>query len=184
MASDDLIEIGFIREAHGLRGQVVVHAFSGREDSLTQYGALLNADGSRTFSFDIINAKGNDFLCKLDGVTDRDDAEKLRGTKLFTRAANLPMTNGDEYYVRDLIGLTVKDQSGTILGTVKDVIDLGVHSAFDIEFIHNGETALPEAQRELMLYTKQNVLALDIKNKTMTIELPAGLLEIVQKDAR
>jgi 16S rRNA processing protein RimM len=184
MKDGDLIEIGFIREAHALRGQVVVHAYSGQEESLTQYGPLLNADGSKSYTLDVINAKGNDFLCTVKGVTDRNAAEALRGTKLFTPASKLPPIEApDEFYVRDLIGLTVKNNSGTVLGKVKDVIDLGVHSAFDIEFIHNGENELPEGQRELMLYTTENVLNIDVPGKTIVISLPHGLLEIIDKPA-
>ena len=69
------------------------------------------------------------------------------------------------------------------IATIPAVATLGAQSAFDIEFIHNGESALPEEQRELLLYTKQNILALDIKAKIMTIELPIGLLESVDKPA-
>jgi 16S rRNA processing protein RimM len=183
LSNDDLIEIGFIREAHGLRGQVVVHAYSGDENSLTQYGALQSADGSKRFTFDIINSKNNDFLCHVNDVSDRDAAEKLRGTKLFVPADALPPTNGDEYYVRDLIGLNIVDQKGTQLGSVINIHNLGHNDAFEIEFIHDGEKPLEKPRQEFLLYTTQNVLSVSVPDKKIIIDLPIGLLEDVKKDA-
>lgn len=179
--ADDLVEIGFIRAAHGLRGQVVVHAHSGSAESLTAYGALLNADGSKTFTLTVKNASGTDFLCAVDGITDRNAAEALRGTKLFVRADALPPPPPDEFYIRDLIGLSVRDENGTELGRVANVIEIGSNSAFDIAFTHNGTAPLPAPQTELLLYTKQNVPHIDMVGRVMTVNLPFGLLETPEK---
>jgi 16S rRNA processing protein RimM len=173
---DDLIEIGFIRAAHGLRGQVVIHAHSGQAESLTQYGALLNADGSKHYKIKVGRASESDFLCSIDGLTDRNAAEAMRGTKLFTRASSLPPTEDDSYYIRDLIGLAVKDPSGKTLGKVFNVVEVGSNSAFDIEF-DLGE----KKQTELLLYTKQNVPQVDIKGGFIVVSLPDGLLTEPEK---
>jgi 16S rRNA processing protein RimM len=178
---DDLIEIGFVRAAHGLRGQVVVHAYSRHEDSLTAYGDLYNADRSKRFSLSVINAKENDFLCKIKGIDDRNTAEALRGTKFFVPSSALPPTEDDEYYVRDLIGLAVRDSTGQTLGKIFNVIDLGAHQALEITFTHNGEIALPEPQTELLLFNDPNVPEVNIAGGFVMINLPHGLLETPEK---
>lgn len=177
MTQNDLIEVGFIRAAHGLKGHVVVHAYSGEESSLTGYGPLQNKDRNKNFMLTVVNDKGTDFLCRIDGVTERNAAEALRGTKLFVAADKLPPPQEDEFYIRDLIGLAVVDANGTALGTVQNMIAMGAQSAFEIEFIHDGTWPLPKPQIEMLLYTKQNVKQVDVTNKQITVELPYGLLE-------
>lgn len=183
MNTDDLIEIGFVRAAHGLRGQVVIHAHSRQADSLTQYGALLNADGSKTYDINVLSDNGTDFMCTVNGITDRNQAEALRGTKLFAPASALPPTEEDEFYIRDLIGLRVENKEGQVLGKIFNVLNLGTNDALDIEFSHNGVSELEKAQTELLLFTNANVPVVKIKEGYVVIDLPVGLLDDVKKDA-
>ncbi len=178
MTNNELIEVGFIRAAHGLKGHVVVHAYSGEEESLSGYDALLSQDGKKQYHLSVINGHGTDFLCKVEGISDRTAAELLRGTKLFVPAHALPAPNEDEFYIRDLIGLAVCTASGQSLGKVLNVIGLGAQSAFEIEFVHDVVKALPKPKIEMLLYTKQNILHIDIATRTMTVELPYGLFGV------
>jgi 16S rRNA processing protein RimM len=173
--SDELIQIGFIRGAHALKGQITVHAFSGDEESLTGYGLLFNADRSQSFVFKITGVKQGDFMCSVPGVTDRNAAEALKGTKLYVPASALPETDEDEFYIKDLIGLTALHLNGTVLGTVKNVDSFGAHDALEIEFIHDGQNALPNMQSEFILFTKQNVPELNLAAGTITVDLPDGI---------
>lgn len=179
----ELIEIGFVRAAHGLKGQVVIHAYSKDEDSLTQYGALQNADGSKSFEITIINGKENDFLCKVAGITDRNQAEALRGTKLFTPLEALPEPEEDAFYIRDLIGLTVQNEAGIILGQVVNIIGVASNDALEIEFQHDGINPLEKEVFEYLLFTRENVPTVDIDQRMITVNLPHGLLGKPDKDA-
>jgi 16S rRNA processing protein RimM len=177
--SYDLIEIGFVRGAHGLKGYVLVHVYSKDEESLVGYGdkVIQDKDGSRHFTFSVQGSKGQDFLCAVDGITDRNAAEEMRGTKLYIPSNQLPPLEGDEYYVRDLIGLTIQNEAGVELGHVIDVLTLGAHDALEITFNHNGQHALPVPQTEYLLMTHQNVGTVDLSARKITITLPDGLLD-------
>lgn len=172
----DLIEIGFIRAAHGLRGQVVVHAHSQDAASLMDYGPLLNADGSKSYRLEVTSDQGKDFLCKIEGITDRNQAEALRGTKLFIPASSLPEPEEGQFYIKDLIGLRVENDKGVVLGKVVDVLNLGANDAFDIEFTHDGEKELETPQTELLLFIDQYILNVDIDGGKIVVDLPYGLL--------
>jgi len=184
---NDLIEIGFVRAAHGLRGQVVVHAHSRDAESLTKYGALLNADGSKEYELKVLSDNGTDFMCSVKGINDRNQAEALRGTKFFIPASALPPAEEGEYYIRDLIGLEVRNEAGTVLGKIVNVPELGAQHAFDIDFVHDGKQALPQKQTEMLLFIKRNVPVVDVKGGFVVIDLPEGLLtepeEKQEKDA-
>jgi 16S rRNA processing protein RimM len=159
-----------------------VHIFSGNETSLTDYGPLLNADGSKPFEFKVVGVKQGDFLCSLKGVNDRNAAEALKGTRLYIPASSLPELPEDEFYFKDLIGLTVLDAKGTILGIVKNVDTFANNDALDIEFIHTGIEPLPKPQNEFILFTKQNVPEVNMTAKTLIVELPHGVFNEPQPD--
>lgn len=174
---DDLIQLGFIRGAHALKGQVVVHLFSGNEDGLSEYGPLLTADRKKSYEFQVVGDKGSDFICEVDGVTDRNAAEALKGTKLFVPASALPELDENEFYIKDLIGLTALDGAGTELGKVKDVASFGYHDALEIAFIHTGHEELDRPRLEYLLFTKENVPDLNLAAGTLTVNLPHGLFD-------
>lgn len=179
----DFIQLGFIRGAHALRGHLAVHVFSGEESSVVDYGPLFNADGSKSYEFKVTGVKQGDFLCTLPGVTDRNAAEALKGTRLYVPADALPELDEDEFYIKDLVGLTVLGTDGTELGKVKEVSSFGAHDALEIAFIHTGEIPLEKPQTEFILFTKQNVPELSLAAGTLTVDIPVGLFENPEKDA-
>ena len=175
MTDNDLVPIGFIRAAHGLQGALLVHAYSGRAESLSAYGALQDAVGEQHFNLTVSGGKDKDFICKDKKITSRTDAEKLRGIKLFLPAHKLPPTAEDEFYHHDLIDLAVENTDGQTIGVVRDVLELAQGDALLIEFTH-----VQPAQTELLLFTKENVPVVFIKDKKIVVELPEGLFEDVK----
>lgn len=177
MTDNKFVQLGFIRGAHGLRGNVVVHVFSGDRQSLTVYGPLCSADGKKSYKFKVTGEKQGDFLCTLENVTDRNQAEDLKGTKLYVPASTLPEPDEDDFYIKDLIGLKVIDAKNTHLGEVINVTSFGPHDALEIRFVHDGSVSLETPQSEYILFTRDNVPLVDIKTKTVTVNIPDGLFQ-------
>lgn len=180
-ATEDMVQIGFIRGAHALKGHVAVHIFSDNEDALTEYGPVFNDDQSHVFEFTVTGDKGADFLCLVNDVRDRNGAEALRGTKLYVAASALPELDEDEFYIKDLIGLTILDQNGTVLGKIRHVEDFVHHDALDIEFIHDGTNPLESKRYEYLLFTRENVPELNLAAGTVTVNLPIGFFDKPEK---
>jgi len=183
MTKPEFIQLGFIRGAHALKGHINVHVFSGEEESLVGYGPLCNSDGTKFFDFTITGFKQGDFMCSLPGVTDRNAAEALKGTKLYVPASALPELDEDEFYIKDLIGLTALTVTGVVLGKVKDVNTFGGNDALEIDFIHDGQNPLEKPQSEFILFTRQNVPEVNLTASTVIIDIPVGLFEVPEKDA-
>ena len=123
---DRLVCIGMITAPHGVRGAVRVKSFTADPEAITRYGPLYNAPGSRKFTFSQAGWVRQQVIVKIDGVQDRDQAEGLRGTKLYVPRDALPDLNADdEYYLTDLVGLTVEWADGSYQGVVKGVADFG-----------------------------------------------------------
>lgn len=177
MTRSDMVQIGFIRGAHALKGHVAVHVFSDNEDAITEYGTVYNEDQSQSFKFTVTGDKGADFLCLVNNIRDRNGAEALRGTRLFLPASALPEPDEDEFYIKDLIGLTVLNTENIMLGKVLNVADFVHHDALEIEFIHDGTNELEKKQNEFILFTRENVPELNIAAGTITVNLPIGLFD-------
>ncbi len=117
----ELLEVGFVARAHGLRGQVVVELVSNRPERVTA-GATLVGPGGR--SLEVVastaspGAGGRDrWIVAFAGVEDRAQADELRGSSLRAE----PVVDPEVLWVHELIGATVADRSGALLGTVTAV---------------------------------------------------------------
>ncbi|MEY2839143.1 MAG: hypothetical protein RJB60_1442 [Pseudomonadota bacterium] len=75
------------------------------------------------------NAKeqGDAIVATVDGLEDRNDAEALKGARVFVSRSAFPTPDEDEYYWVDLIGLNVVNREGVAMGEVVDLLDTGPH---------------------------------------------------------
>ena len=103
--------------------------------------------------------KENAFMA-LEGVTDRNQAETLRGKTLYVEMAEEEKLEEGQYYVADLIGCDITDESGKKLGTLKDILQ---HGAADV-YVVEGETNF------MMPALKKVIKHTDIKAKTITVD--------------
>jgi 16S rRNA processing protein RimM len=94
------------------------------------------------------------FAARLSGVATREEAEALKGTRLYAPRDRLPPLAEDEFYHADLIGLEVRDTGGAVLGTVKAVHD---HGAGDLL-----EVARPGGETVLLPFTRAAVPTVDL----------------------
>jgi 16S rRNA processing protein RimM len=133
--SANLIQLGVIGRAHGVRGLVKVTSHTADPADLTAYGPLSDAAG-RLYALRWVADCVAEISRIADGtavkVTDRTEAEKLTNTKLFIDRSALPAPDEDEYYLADLVGLAASDPTGRPLGAVAVVHDYGAGASLEI----------------------------------------------------
>ncbi len=125
----DLVLVGHVLDAWRLDGSVKVAPYS------TDASALLNArewwfDVKGTVrSFDVMSAKvhGSAVTARLVGIVDRDAAEALRGARISVPRRGFPVTDANEFYWVDLIGLGVFNEAGESFGEVAELMENGAH---------------------------------------------------------
>ena len=119
------IQMAVIGAAHGIKGELRVKTFTGDPLALGDYGPLYARDG-RAFEVIDIRPANTVVVVRFKGVNDRNAAEALAGTELFIERAALPDEGeDDEFYHADLVGLTVKDETGEAIGKVNAVHNFG-----------------------------------------------------------
>lgn len=129
---------------YGIKGWVKVRPLVEDAKTLTDFKGLVMSPGprmnpnglSRDIKLDTLRPQGKGFVGHLAGVDDRSAAELLVGFVLTASAEQLPDTEEDEYYWRDLVGMTVycvEDGQESCLGTVDYLLDTGANDVLVIK---------------------------------------------------
>lgn len=138
--SVDLIQVGRVAGAFGVRGEVRITSFTGDPLALVDYKTLQREDGSPALTLTAGRAVKGGVIVRAKEVETREQAEALRGLKLFISRDRLPEPEEDEFYVTDLIGLAVETAEGEALGRVKSVQDFGAGDLLEITPAEGGAT--------------------------------------------
>jgi 16S rRNA processing protein RimM len=173
MVPEDLVLVGRVTGAHGIRGDVKVHSYA-ESTALYRIGEgimLALPDGSvTTLTVQWVQPHGRVLRMGLESVTDRNQAERLVGSSLFVDRSRLPVLEADTYYWSDLVGLNVYDRTGCQLGRLDRVIPTPGNDVYVVKGDVDGRS------REILIPAIGDViLSIDIAGKTMVVELPEGL---------
>ena len=166
----DRICVGAIAGSFGVKGEVRLKSFCAEPDAIQTYGPLQSEDGAKTWDVRITRSVKNGFAAKLSGVSTKDAADSLKGTRLFAPREMLPELPDDEFYHTDLIGLTVLDTGGTELGRVKAVLN---HGASDLLEVAGKGLKQPV----LLPFTQAAVPTVDVAAGRIIADPPDGLFE-------
>lgn len=169
MSDDSRICLGAISGAFGVKGEVRLKSFTATPDDIAVYGPLESED--RALSFEITlsgqSAKGA-LIARLSGVATKEQADALRGVRLYAERDRLPALPDDEFYHADLIGLEVFDTGGAPLGRVKAVLN---HGAGDLLEIHG-----PALKSTVLVpFTRDAVPTVDLASGRIVADPPEGL---------
>jgi 16S rRNA processing protein RimM len=127
------ILLGDIVSVHGIRGEVVLRAHTANPADVGAYGALTDETGQKTFEIVSAKATTKGVIARIKGVLTRNDAEALRGTKLYVSRAALPAPDDGDYYNEDLVGLAAVALDGTAIGKVVAVQNFGAGTLLEIQ---------------------------------------------------
>jgi len=124
--------LGHIAGAHGIRGAVLVRTYTAEQEAIADYGPLANEAGTAQYVLTVEGATAKGVICRVQGVADRTQAEKLKGVALYVARDRLPPADKDEYYHVDLIGLRAVTDKGAALGTVVNVANYGAGDILEV----------------------------------------------------
>ena len=157
--------LGVIAGAHGVRGLVRIKSFTEVPLDITAYGPLGDEAGTRHFEVTAKSEAKGMVLAAVAGVTDRDAAEALKGTRLYVERAALPAPEDEEeFYHADLIGLVAEDRAGQRIGRVIAVQNFGAGDLLEIE--------CPDGTELLLPFTKAVVPEIDLVGGRLLVAPP------------
>ena len=142
-ADDKRIALAAVAGAHGIKGEVRLKLFADSADSLKAQKKLVVGGVERKLVS--LNAAGKAPIARFEGISDRTQAEGLRGQLIEIDRALLPPLAEGEYYHADLIGLACVDIAGEPIGTIAAVENFGAGDLLEVE--------LPGGHRSLIPFT-------------------------------
>lgn len=176
MTASDLVIVGRIRKAHGIRGEVVVELMTESPDAVFAPGARLfpgTADGDpdpRLGPIHVEDARPfrEQFLVTFVEVPDRTEAERWRDRFLLVPRDELEPPEDGAVYQHQLVGLVVETAEAGEIGKVLGTFE--VAGRILLEVSREGGTVL-------LPYEAHFVERVDVAGGRLHMTLPAGLLE-------
>jgi 16S rRNA processing protein RimM len=169
-AREELLAVGRVARAHGIRGRILLVPYNSGSDSLTRVAELwLGAGAGEPTRYEVMRAErvSQGYLIALRGVDDRDTASELRGREAFVHRSALPVPEDGEIYAADLIGFCVVDASGTERGRVIDLETAGLQELLRVRG--------PQRDSLVPLALVQEI---DEVARRIVVEAPEGLFDL------
>ncbi len=168
---NELLQVAKIARPHGLRGEVKVVEEPGGSGAWRAVDEVFVGDSpgtARCFKLSGVRGAGKFLIMSLEGVDVVEGARELAGLGIFVRRDDLPPPEEGSYYVDDLLGMLVEDETGRSLGVLTEIFDNGAHDIYVVR----GEAG------EIMLPIIDGVVqSLDVNDGTIVVRPPAGLLD-------
>jgi 16S rRNA processing protein RimM len=162
---EDRFQVGIITSPHGVRGEVKVYPTTSdnnrfkklKDCYIESKGQLVpaKATGCKFFK--------NMVILKFEGFDSMNDVEKLRQCKIFVDRENAVKLEKDEYFVADLIDMTVVDEDGNNIGKITDVMETGANDVYVI--------GMNDGQEKLIPAIKDCILDVNMETGIMKVHL-------------
>lgn len=159
--------VGAVAGSFGVRGEVRLKSFTTDPEAIATYGAVETEDAKTSYDIKLTRPVKGGFAARLSGIATKEQADALKGTRLYVSRDKLPDPEDDEYYHADLIGLAVHDAGGALLGRVKAVLNHGASDLLELHLEGSPKTAL-------LPFTKAVVPTVDLKTGRIVADPPEG----------
>lgn len=182
MNREDMLQVGIITSAHGIKGEVNVFPTT---DDVTRFKKLKTVyyfvkDEMRELNVSQVKFFKNMVIIKFKEIPDRNEAEKMRKISLLVDREHAVKLEADEFFIADLIGLTVKENaSGCVIGKLTDVLQTGANDVYEVtfdgDFVY--EEKKPKAKMVYIPAIKECVQRVVLEEKAMYINIMPGLID-------
>lgn len=165
-------QVGVITSPHGLRGEVKVYPTT---DDPSRFKILKELILREKRSERVLKVRSVKFfkqfvILGFEGLNRIEDVESLRQCPLLVERKDAVPLEEDEYYIADLIGLSVRREDGTEIGTLKEVLETGANDVYVVG---------REGQKDLLLPAiSQCILDVQPEEGFITVHILEGLEDL------
>ena len=165
----ELYQVGAITQTHGIRGEVKVFPMTDDVSRFKNMKELILDTGKEQIVLEVTSARPqkNLVILKFKGIDNINDVEKYKKAPLFVTRENAVPLEENEYFIADLIGLSVTSDEGEELGVIDDVLQTGANDVYVVKKAGANDLLIPAI--------KDCILDVDVENGMMKVHLLAGL---------
>lgn len=169
----EYLNVGKIVNTHGIRGEVRVISVTDFPEERYRIGEQLTLfkEGKAPLTLTIASHRRhkNFDLLTFEGYPNINDVEPFRDGLLKVSKDELVDLGENEFYHHDIIGLTVKEGDGTVIGKIKEILSPGANDVWVVQ--------RPGKKDALLPYIESVVKKVSLSEGTVTVEIPEGLLD-------
>jgi 16S rRNA processing protein RimM len=169
IASDTVI-VGKVGAPYGVKGWFKVTSYTEVAEGIFDYRPWLLTVGKIEKEFEVEHWKPHNkgFVAKLAGVDDREAIDALKNLEIRIHPANLPDLQDGEFYWRDLIGMSVVNQSGYDFGKVDQLFETGANDVMQVKA--NMNDAFGQKERMIPVLFDDVIKQVDESARTITVD--------------
>ena len=168
MSKKNLIEIGCFVGVHGIKGEVKLKSFTEIPENIFSFREIFTETSENPIKLKLIRKLKQTFVCKIENVETRSDAEFYKGLKLFISRKSLPKLIDGEFYHSDLLNFKVYNLSKENFGEVISLEDFGAGLLVQVKK-NNKTFYLPMGKTFLK--------KIDYKNRQIILELDLDFIK-------
>lgn len=172
---EQFLKIGVITSTHGIRGEVKVFPTTDDPERFGRLKEVYLRGGKEQLELKVQGVKyfKQMVILKFLEFDSINEVEKYRGCELYVSREQAVPLEENEYYIADLLGMSVYTEAGELLGNLRDVIETGANDVYCVNTEKYGEVLIPAI--------RQCILQVDVEAGRMTVHLLPGLLPDFQK---
>jgi 16S rRNA processing protein RimM len=165
----DYLVVGYLRRAHGLRGEMVMEIHTDFPERLKPGTKVFVGDQYLPMVISETRFHNEGLLVKFNGVDTPEDAGRYRNQSVYVTAADRPPLPKGQYYHHELIGFDVVDEKKTSIGKLTEILQTGANDVYVVTRTDGSEILLPVIPS----------VVLDIKadRRLIRVHLLDGLIE-------
>lgn len=169
---EDMLRVGVIASSHGVRGEVKVFPTTDNPRRFDELEEVFLDTGKEQIPLEIEHIKyfKNMVILKFRGYDTINDIEKYKSKDLLIPRDKAVKLEADEYFITDLIGLSVLTEEGEALGSLKDVLETGANDVYVVEMANGKELLVPAIA--------DCILSVDLEQSVMRVHLLEGLMDL------
>lgn len=157
-----LMEGGKIVNTHGIRGEVKIQPWCDSAEFLCEFDVYYIDE--KPVQVQSARVHKGCVLAKLEGVSDINAAMSLKNKVISVDRSGLSLPEG-QYFISDLLGLSVVTEDGTMIGKIKDVLNLPANDVYVVQ----------GAQEYMIPVVHEFVLNVDLNQQKVTVKLIPGM---------
>jgi 16S rRNA processing protein RimM len=174
VSKEEQIILGKVGAVYGIKGWLKIHSFTDETEAILDYFPWSLKLGNKTQTVEITDWRKHNkvLIVKVAGIDDRDEAQALVGSEILTNEAALPELSEDDFYWRDLIGMSVVTNKGYDLGVVTDMMETGANDVLVVKA--NLKDGFSKKERLIPYLFEQVIESVSIENKQICVDWDPG----------
>lgn len=140
------LAVGKLRRSHGVKGEIIMDVLTGFPERLRPGKLVFAGDDHEPLQITGVRGHDKSMIIRFAGIDTPEAVSRLRNMTVFVSAEGLPDLPDGEYYHHQLLGLSIVDEAGQLLGELVNIIETGANDVYMVKTPDGKELLLPAVE--------------------------------------